>query len=76
MTTIDGELTEQPARAQRRRRPGLRMPALASGPLAAQFGGAAAALGGTYLAWGSAVTLIIGGVAAMVLGALREAGKV
>lgn len=63
-------------RPPRRRVRGLRMPVLPSGPLAAQVGGAAATLGGVYLAWGVAVTLIVGGVAAVVLGALREAGKV
>lgn len=67
---------EQPVVVPRRRLRGLRVPVLPSGPLLAQVGGSVAALGGVYMAWGLAVTLIIGGVAAVLVGALREAGRV
>lgn len=66
----------RPADPPRRRVRGLRFPVLPSGAWLAQAGGGAATLLGAYLAFGIAVTLIIGGVAAVVLGALREAGKV
>jgi len=74
------ELTPQPARRLR----GLRPPVLPSGPLLAQLSGALAVLVGLYLlvaalaspVIGLAVTLIVGGVAATALGALREAGKI
>lgn len=72
-TTELPQVRPQPAR---RRIPGLRMPALPSWPLLAQLGGGAAALTGVGLLWGLAVTLIIGGAAAVLLGALREAGKI
>lgn len=60
----------------RRKLRGLRMPVLPSWPLLAQAAGAAATLVGVYLKWGSGITLIVGGVAAVLVGALREAGKV
>jgi hypothetical protein len=66
------ELERKPPRKLR----GLRMPVLPTGSWLAQVGGGIATLGGTYLQFGFAVTLITGGVAALVLGALREAGKV
>jgi hypothetical protein len=76
MTTFD-QTTELPVvRPTRRRVQGLKMPALPSNPLLAQLAGGASALGGVYLAWGVPATMIIGGVVAAVLGALREAGKV
>ena len=53
----------------------LRFPSLPA-TLLVQLGGGAAALGGIYLAWGVAALLIVGGVAGVVLGALREAGKI
>lgn len=67
-----------------RRVQGLRFPVLPSGALLAQLLGAVAVLVGIYLAAallggvqaGLAATLITGGVAAVVLGMLREAGKV
>lgn len=59
-----------------RRVRGLRFPVLPSGTLLAQLGGGLATLAGVYLAAGIAITLIVGGVAAVVLGALREAGKI
>jgi hypothetical protein len=55
---------------------GLRFPALPTGSLLAQLGGAVAALSGVYLAWGGAIALVVGGVGGVVVGALREAGKV
>lgn len=53
----------------------LRFPALPA-TLLVQLGGGASALAGVYLAWGLAAVLIVGGVATVVLGALREAGKI
>jgi hypothetical protein len=67
---IDGE------RPARRRVRGLRIKALPSWPLLSQVGGGAAVLGGVFLLWGVAVTLIVGGVAAIALGTLREGGKI
>jgi hypothetical protein len=71
---LDGQL--QPAEPPRRRLRGLRMPVLPTGAWLAQVGGGIGSLLGVYLQFGVAVTLITGGVAALVLGALREAGKV
>jgi hypothetical protein len=62
--------------AARPRLRGLRMPALPSWPLLAQMAGGLSTLGGVYLAWGTAVTMIVGGIGAAAIGALREAGKV
>jgi hypothetical protein len=59
-----------------RRLRGLRMPVIPTGSWLAQVGGGVAALVGTYLQFGLAVTLIAGGLAAVVLGTLREAGKI
>jgi len=67
---------EEPPAPPRPRLRGLRFPALPSGPLLAQLGGAVAALAGVYMTWGTGVALIVGGVAGAALGALREAGKV
>lgn len=55
---------------------GLRFPVLPSGSLLAQVAGGAAFLAGTYLQFGAGVSLIVGGAAAAVLGALREAKKI
>lgn len=60
----------------RRRLRGLRMPVVPSGTLLTQFGGGLATLTGVYLAAGLAITLIAGGIAAALLGALKEAGKI
>jgi len=69
--------TARPAElAPRPRIRGLRLPALPSWPLVAQVAGAVAALTGVYQEWGSAVALIAAGVAAALIGALREAGKI
>lgn len=68
-TTVNG-------RPSRRRLRGLRMPALPTGAWLAQVGGGMSALLGVHLQFGAAVALMVGGVAALVLGALREAGKV
>jgi hypothetical protein len=73
---LEEMLTAELPVVPRRRLRGLRMPVLPSGALLAQVGGSVSALGGAYLAWGLAATLMIGGVAAVLLGALREAGKV
>lgn len=53
----------------------LRFPAV-SATLLAQLGGGGAALTGVWMQWGTPVLLMVGGVAATVLGALREAGKI
>ncbi len=66
------DLERKPVRRLR----GLRFPVLPTGSWLAQVGGGLATLGGTYLQFGIGATLITGGVAALVLGALREAGKV
>lgn len=60
----------------RRRVRGLRFPVLPSGAWLAQVGGGLAALVGSYLQFGLAITLIVGGLAAVVLGSLREAEKI
>lgn len=65
-----------PATRIRRRARGLRFPALPSWALLAQLGGGAAVLTGVYQMWGAAVTAIVGGLGAILLGMLREAGKV
>lgn len=55
---------------------GLRLPALPSWPLTAQVVGAISALWGVDHEWGAGVAAIVGGVAAVLVGALREAGKI
>lgn len=67
---------ESDVRPPPRRVRGLRMPVLPTGSWLAQVGGGVAALSGAYMQFGLGVTMIAGGVAALVLGALREAGKV
>lgn len=62
--------------AKRRRIRGLRITALPSWPLLAQAGGGISALTGCYLQFGTAITLIVAGVAALGLGTLREAGRI
>ena len=80
MTTaqVDSDVWRTTTRheAVRPRVRGLRMPVLPSWPLVAQVGGAVASLAGVWQEWGSPVALIVGGVAAVVVGALREAGKI
>ena len=84
MTTTETELpdaglwmTTEPIRGPKRRRArGLRLPILPSWPLVSQVGGAAMVLLGTYLRFGIAVTLIVGGVAAVILGVLRESDRI
>ena len=70
------DLDAPPPAPPRRRVRGLRLTALPSMALLAQIVGGGAALVGVYLAWGLAVSLMVGGVVAAALGALREAGKV
>lgn len=60
----------------RRRVRGLRFPVLPSMPLVAQLGGGGAALAGSFSQFGAGITLIVGGIAAVVLGMLREAGRI
>jgi hypothetical protein len=60
----------------RRKLKGLRLPVLPSWPLVAQVLGGAGVLGGVYLKLGLAITLIVGGVAAVAVGMLREGGKI
>jgi hypothetical protein len=74
--TWDGATQAVPIVKPRPRVRGLRMPALPSWPLLAQVAGGASALGGVYLEWGTAITLIVGGVLSAGLGMLREAGKI
>lgn len=62
-------------RPPRRRVRGLRLTAVPSTALTAQVLGGGAALAGVWLTWGASIALIAGGIAAAVLGALREAGK-
>lgn len=64
------------AQEPRTRVRGLRLPVLPSWPLVAQVAGAVAALTGVWQEWGSPVALMVGGVAAVLVGALREAGKI
>jgi hypothetical protein len=66
----------EPPRPPRRRVRGLQVRAVPSWPLLAQLAGGVAALVGVYQEWGSPVALMVGGVAAVLVGALREAGKV
>jgi hypothetical protein len=78
MTTLDQMMdstTELP-KVSRRRIPGLRMPALPSWPLLAQAGGGAGVLVAVHGWWGWTATIMVASVAAIVLGTLREAGKV
>jgi len=65
-----------PAPTPRRRVQGLQIKALPTLPNAAQWLGGAATLAGVYLQWGWAVTLIVGGLGAAVLGMLKEGGKI
>lgn len=63
-------------RVQKRRIQGLSLPVVPSGSWLAQVGGGIAAGVGVYLQWGLAITLFIGGIAAVVLGMLKEADKI
>ena len=76
MTWQNGQPTEVLRPQPRRKVRGLRFPVLPSGSWLAQVGGGIAALAGVYLQFGLAIALIAGGLAAVTLGALREAGKV
>jgi hypothetical protein len=60
----------------RRRARGLSLPVLPSWPLVAQVLGGTAALCGVWLRFGVPVALIVGGVALVLVGMLREAGKI
>lgn len=75
MTVDSGQAVDEAVPPRRRVR-GLRLSTLPSAPLLAQIGGGAAALVGCYLEWGLAIALLVGGVAAAGLGALREGGKI
>jgi hypothetical protein len=55
---------------------GFRFPVLPSGTLLAQISGGVALLAGTFLQFGGAVTLIVGGAGAALLGALKESGRI
>ena len=69
---MDENLVRPPVR----RVSGLRVPVLPTGSWLAQVFGGVAALVGVYLQFGVAIALIAGGVAGVVLGALREAKKI
>jgi hypothetical protein len=64
-----------PPRQPRARVEPLRFPTLPA-TLLVQLGGGAATLAGVYMVLGLGVMLIVGGLAAVVLGALREAGRI
>lgn len=72
-SVVNGSAVREPAP---RRVRGLRFPVLPSGAWLAQVGGGASTLLGAYMWRGLAATLIIGGIAAVVLGMLREAKKI
>lgn len=63
-------------RPPRRRVRGMRIPVLPTGSLLAQVLGGAAVLVGCFLQFGGAITLIVGGAAVALLGALKESGKI
>lgn len=70
------EPTEQPEAAKPRPRiRGLAIRSLPTFPNAMQWVCGLAAVAGVYLQWGPNVTLIVGGVAGVVLAALKEGGK-
>lgn len=74
---MDAPTTVHPVVKPRRRRlPGLRITAVPGWPLLSQVGGAGMTLVGVHQAWGWAATLILAGVSAVALGALREGGKI
>lgn len=75
-TSRQNDVTVQMPVVKLRRVKGLRFTSLPTWPLAFQVVGAAAVLGGVYLKWGSAITLIVGGVVAVAVGMLREGGKI
>jgi hypothetical protein len=62
--------------APRRRVRGVRLTTLPSWPLAAQVLGAAGTLAGIWHEAGWGWAAIVGGVAAVAVGALREGGKI
>jgi len=62
--------------APRRRIRGLRITAVPTFANFMQLAGAAATLVGVDLKWGSAITLVVGGVVAVAVGMLREGGKI
>lgn len=68
--------TAQVRTVPRRKVRGLKLTAVPSWPLVTQACGGLSALTGVYMLWGLAVVLIVAGVAAVTLGALREAGRV
>jgi hypothetical protein len=60
----------------RRRVRGLAFPAIPSWPLLAQVGGSSAALAGVWMQWGTPIALVVGGVGAVLVGMLRESGRI
>lgn len=60
----------------RRRARGLSFPALPGWPLLTQLAGGVAAEVGVWQVWGRPVALLVGGVVAVVVGALRESGRI
>jgi hypothetical protein len=59
-----------------RRLRGLRMPVVPSLSFLAQVGGGGAMAWGVFDRWGLNVLAILGGATAVVLGALRESGRI
>lgn len=71
---LDGDAApEWPGDAKRQRIRGFRPKRVPSGNLLLQIGGLIAVLGGVFLLWGFAVTLLVGGTVSVILGTLREA---
>lgn len=75
-TAVYTNVTPPAAAVTRKRVRGLRLATVPSLPLLAQLAGAASALGGVYLQFGTGITMIVGGVLAAGLGMLREGGKI
>lgn len=69
------ERPDVPERPKLRRIRGLRLTAVPSFINLVQIAGGAAAMYGVYLTWGRSIALVVGGVAVVVLGALREGGR-
>jgi len=73
MTWPNGQVE---APLERRKLRGLRFPVVPTGGWLAQVGGGVAALVGSFMQFGAPITLIAAGLAAVVLGSLREAEKI
>lgn len=72
-TSMNGDVAQNPPPKRLR---GLRMPVIPSVPFLAQVGGGGALAWGVFDRWGLNVLAILGGAAMVVLGALRESGRI